>query len=340
VIFMYAAVRFLKMRDRNSLFMLGFSLFMAAMTKGTAVCLVPVAVAVLLAGRSSVRISTGWIVAVGAALLPAVVWYLSMGDIRAWGGMSFSQPWPGRLIGYLAGWGFLALAALGLRRTPLALVSAGILASTLGCSVILRAMREERHWIIVLPAILALAGFAVTRFRPAVAAILLVPALLLFPWSRFRQAPEGFRDLLRQVPVPSRMLVSGDGEGAWIAVTSLAENRPGSYIVRATKVLAEEGWSGEGYRLLTATPDAVLLRIDELALDLVVLDSPQTGSQPPHQALLSKAVQSSAAWKECGRALDLLAYCRTLAPRVPRQPLELKIQGMHLKETLNNLNDE
>jgi hypothetical protein len=337
VLFMHAAVRFLEKRDRTSLSLLGFWLAAAAMTKGTAVCLVPVAVVVLLVSRTVVQIPVGWILAAGAGLLAAAAWYVWMGDVRAWGGMSASVPWPGRLIGHLAGWGALALAALGLRRTPLALVSAGIVASTLGSSLVLRAMREQRHWIIALPAILVLAGFAISRFhRPAIGAILLLPALVFFPWSRFHQTPTGFGDLLRQVPVPSRMLVSstGVGEGAWIAVAGVTEKRPGSFIVRATKVLSESGWNGEGYHLLTATPETVGRRIDELALDLVVLHSPPNRSAWPHHALLRNTMQDNAAWKECGHARDLLAYCRVLAPRIPRQPLKLRVAGMDLEETI------
>lgn len=351
VLFMHAAVRLLDKRspgkrDGTSLFLLGLWLWAAAMTKGTAVCLIPVAVLVLLVSRQFARIPLGWILAAGAGLIAAAAWYASAGGVVAWGGMSGMEPWPGRLIGHLAGWGFVALAGVGFLalavpgkpRTPLVLVSAAIVASTLGSSLAIRAMREERHWIIALPAILVLAGFAVCRFhRPVIGTIVLIPALALFPWSRFRQAPEGFNDLLRQVHVPSRMLVSssGGGEGSWIAVTALAEKRPGSLIVRASKVLVEEGWNGEGYHLLTASPEAILRRIDELALDLIVVHTSEDGGTAPHHVLLRNAVQNDASWRECGHARELLAYCRVRAPRVPRQPLELRIRGMDLKERQN-----
>lgn len=337
VLFMHAAVRFLDKRDQVSLILLGVTLTMAAMTKGTAVCLVPVAVAVVLANRKHVRIPIGLILAGGAAAVAAVAWYVQAGNVLAWAGISGNEPWPGALVGHLVGWGFLAVAVVGLRRNSLALVSAGIVVSALGCSVLVRAMREDRHWIIALPAILTLAGFAVSRFRsPAFAAMLLLPGLILFPWARVRQSQSEFGKLLRQVSLPSRMLVSspGMGEGSWIAVVCLAEKRPGSYIVRATKVLAEEGWSGEGYRLLTVDAEAVLRRIDELALDLVVLDVMPVPSPPPHHALLSGALQSSSAWKECAQARNLVAYCRAMPSRIPRQPLEMRIRGMNLTEAV------
>ena len=107
-----------------------------------------------------------------------------------------------------------------------------------------------------------------------VAVCLLLPAVALFPFARYRQSrirvrrssggsspghPECW--CRRRVPEKDPL----------IAVSSLAEQRPGSFILRASKVLAESGWNGEGYRLLTPTQDAVSRRLDELAVDIVIL---------------------------------------------------------------------
>ena len=251
--------------------------------------------------------------------------------------MSFDVPWHSELIGGLAGWGFLALAVLGLRRKPLALMAASVIVSTLGVSFVVRAMREERHWIIALPAILVLSGFAVSRFRkPWVRVLLLAPALALFPLARYHQSPSGFGDLVRQLVRPSRMLVSsaGSGEGPWIAVSSLEEQRPGSFIVRASKVLAESGWNGEGYRLLTPTQDAVSRRLDELAVDIVILHTPFEQEPVPHHVLLENTVRAQPAWSPCGSALELLAYCPIKPPQSPRKPLRLSAQGWDFEERI------
>jgi hypothetical protein len=241
------------------------------------------------------------------------------------------------MIGHLVGWGFVGLAAFGLQRTPLATTAASVLVCTLGVSLIVRAMREERHWIIVLPAILVLAGLGISRIRrPLAVGTLLALALLLFPYGWYRQSKAGYADLVRRLHRPARMLISSTaiGEGAWIAMTSLAEKRPGSFVVRASKVLAQSGWNGNGYLLLTATRDAVLRRLDELALDTIILDSPPDQTLPPHHALLREAVGNSPAWRSCASSGELIAYCRVSAPEFPRLPLRLEIYGWDFEERI------
>jgi hypothetical protein len=335
VLLMQASVRLVERQDQKASFMVVLWLITAALTKGTAICLVPVPLVALLASGRPIRIPSRVLVAGTACLLAAGAWYFSIGGVRAWGGMSFDVPWPGALIAHMAGWGFLALAVLGLRRQPLALVAGSVIVCTLGVSLVVRAMREDRHWIIVLPAILVLSGLAVSRFRrPWVAACLLLPALALFPYYRYRQTSSEFGILLRQLARPSRMLVSSGrwGEGAWIAVSSLAEQRPASFIARATKVVAETGWSGEGYRLVTATQEEVCRRLDELALDVVILHTPENSRPRPHHTLLQSTMITSPVWSPCGSARDLVAYCRISPPQVPRQPLRLKVYGWDLEE--------
>jgi hypothetical protein len=339
ILLMQATVRLLERQDQKAAFAVMVCLLAAALTKGTAVCLAPVPLVALLASGRPIRIQRRVLVAGAGCLMAAGAWYFSIGGVRAWGGMSFAEPWPGGLIGHLAGWGFLALAVLGLRRQPLALVAGSVIVCTLGVSFVVRAMREDRHWIIVLPAILILSGLAISRFRrPWVAACLLLAALTLFPFYWYRQTQSEFGDLLRQLARPSRMLVSsaGWGEGAWIAVSSLGERRPGSFIARATKVLAATGWSGEGYRQVTATQNEVSRRLDELALDVVVLHTPVNPHPRPHHVLLQETMNASVTWKPCGSARNLVVYCRTKAPQVPRQPLRLSVYGWNFEERFSN----
>ena len=337
VLLMHASVRLVERQDRTALFLVVLWLLAAAMTKGTAVYLMPVPVVALLASRQPIRIPVRWLLAAGVVILAAGGWYIAIGGIGNWGAISTLVPWPGRLIGHLAGWGFVAVAALGLGRSSLALVACAMIASMLGISLVVRAVQEPRHWIIVLPAILVLAGLAFARFRnPWIIGLMLVASLPLYPYSWIRQPHSELGDLVGKLKRPSRMLVSstGSGEGAWIAVTSLVERRPSSFITRASKVLVEEGLIGEGYHLLTPSPDSILRRIDELALDTVVLDTPPLQQVPPHHALLRGTMSNTPAWRQCASAQDLLAYCRVTAPSVPRQPLRLHVYGWDFVERI------
>jgi hypothetical protein len=99
-------------------------------------------------------------------------------------------------------------------------------------------------------------------------------------------------------------------------------------------VLVEEGANAEGYHLLTPSPKAILRRLDELALDTVILDTPPVQQPPPHHALLRETMSNSPAWKPCASGQDLLAYCRVIDPQVPRQPLRLLVYGWDFVEQI------
>jgi hypothetical protein len=114
---------------------------------------------------------------------------------------------------------------------------------------------------------------------------------------------------------------------------SVAERYPASLVARASQVLAQSGWNGEHYKLLAQTPEAVARRLDELAIDVVVLDAP-SAQEPPHHALLGLAMTGSSAWSHCGSAQRLIAYCRALPPAFPRKPLVLDAGGWHFEESV------
>ena len=338
VVFMHAVLRLLQRPDPIAVCLVLAALFAATLTKGTAVCLVPVPLIALLANGQRLRVRSGWLIAAALAVMAmCLAWYLSTSNVLYWGGVSASMPWPVDQIGELAGWGFVVLAALGLRREPLPIVAGSMVVCAVLISFAVRAMNEPRHWIIVLPAVLVLAGYAVTRLPRPLAALLLAAAVALFPWLWYRQTPSGYCDLVGQLHLPARMLVSSargaSGEGAWIAEVSVAERYPASLVARASQVLAQSGWNGEHYKLLAQTPEAVARRLDELAIDVVVLDAP-SAQEPPHHALLGLAMTGSSAWSHCGSAQRLIAYCRALPPAFPRKPLVLDAGGWHFEESV------
>lgn len=75
--------------------------------------------------------------------------------------MTTRIPWHIDLLPDLAGVGCLALAVIGLvasaqRRQPAAVAAAAVLVSLIGSSYFIRAIREPRHWIAAVPALLLL----------------------------------------------------------------------------------------------------------------------------------------------------------------------------------------
>ncbi len=339
LLFLRVVVGFMEAPGAKTLYPVALVLLVAAMMKGTAVCLAPVPIVAVLASGQRFRIRLRWpVVAAGAALVLCVVWYVSTTDIRYWGGIGANMPWPGAIPGKLAGWGFVGLSAVGfvsrLRRLePLVLVAGATIGSTLVTSVALRAMNEPRHWIIVLPPVLLLAGYALSSFGKLAGVMLVIPAVLMFPWRWYQQTPGGYNGLLEQLHLPARMMISSGraGEGAWVAVTAAVEHYPASVVVRASKALARSGWNGEDYVLQVDGVAGAARRLDELGIDVVVLDAP-LAPKPPHHVLLKQTVSESSAWKGCGSFGKLVAYCRAEPARVPRVPLVVEAGGRRFEE--------
>jgi len=319
---------------------LGAALFV----KGTGVALLLAPVLLATAGGWWRRLSLGRIVliAVGAGI-PVAGLYLwqyrgSFQTMKNWSGFASQTPWRIDFVPVLAGEGCFVLAIVGLVmafRRPVAMAAGAVLISMALVSYTVRAMREPRHWIAVVPALLllSLSGYAWLEKRwPRWAPVAALSVLALFPFAFFRQEPEGFRELAAQLRLPARMLVSstlGWREGPWIAVVAESEPRPQSTIVRATKVLAETDWNGSRYKLRANNVEAIERSLDETGTDIVVLDKFPAGvsSRALHHFLLQKFLRVTPGWRACAKAMDLEAYCRTLPPRFPRQPLRIDLRS-------------
>ena len=125
------------------------------------------------------------------------------------------------------------------------------------------------------------------------------------------------------------MLISsseGWPEGSWIAEVALLESRPGSTIVRASKLFADAGWNYNHYRLLIKTPEEMERAIDEAGIETVILHSPAAAHLAEHHPLLTGTLQGNPRWRPCGAAGQLTAYCRASAPRYPRKPMRIDLR--------------
>ncbi|MFN7922191.1 MAG: glycosyltransferase family 2 protein [Bryobacteraceae bacterium] len=336
VLVLDALVRFHQKRDTASIVLAVIWIGAALATKGTAVSLV-LALAATLASRRFQKADLRWLVLSAGAVGLFGTWYLLAGNLTHLGGLGFRWTWPGPLFLKTVGFGFLLLSAIGLRRQPLALAALAVLASTLAMSTFVRAMVEIRHWIMAVPAVLVLSGFALEQLRSRQSiSLALAGAFITFPFHWYRQTDAGYAELLARLDRPSRMLVSseGVGEGAWIAAVAASEQRPGSFVVRASKVLSESDWSGRHYRLLTKDSASVQHRLDELAVDIVVLhDAPDEMPLAHHQLL--RETMDRGAWRQCATASKLEAYCRIKEPTVARRALRLNIRGREFVEQID-----
>jgi GT2 family glycosyltransferase len=338
---MDATARLVRQPSPRSMSLVALWLICALLTKGTAACLAPAPlVALLVAGKR--RMSLRWALGTGGAvILLGFGWYaieeiVLRHDVRMWGGVTTIVPWQIFLLPSMAGYGFLVLAGLAAapairRGNPVGIAATATAISIVAVSFFLRAMNEPRHWIIVFPALLILSVEFVTWLQTQTRAwiVAVVPALLLFPFGLYRQRPLGLLDLVNQVHRPTRMLVSSTppGEGAWIAEVALAEKRPSSVVVRATKALASSGWNGEHYRLIAKSPDEVETRLDELGIDEVILLREPGVNNVPHHVLLQQAMVDSDSWQMLAVSSDVTLYRRTKPARASRVPLRIDLRS-------------
>jgi hypothetical protein len=169
--------------------------------------------------------------------------------------------------------------------------------------------REPRHMVLALPGLMMFvaAGMDATarwaargaphphRWRAAVA----TGALLLFLGDGFAVPPKrwsGFAaplDRLLRPPsgAPSVTLIVSDarGEGMFISEAAAREPRPRRTILRGSKVLAQSGWDGQGYRLLHRTAAEVLAFL-ESGVDVVVLDTSGATPGEDHVQVMARTV--------------------------------------------------
>lgn len=89
------------------------------------------------------------------------------------------------------------------------------------------------------------------------------------------------------------MLIVADtrGEGMFISEVAAREPRPLRTILRGSKVLAESGWNGEGYRLLHRTTREVIAFLDS-GVEVVVLDTSAVTDGEAHHGLLAQTLRS------------------------------------------------
>lgn len=351
IIVLWLLTRLLEEPGSRRLWFLAAALAASMAVKGTGAALFAAPLLAILASGVGKRLRLDRTALIGAIVgMPVAGLYLwqyrgSWRDIRGWSGMSLDIPWyieqvadlagPALLVVSLAGAAITLLRLRGNRSQPAAVAAAAILFSFVIVSYYLRAIREPRHWIALIPALflLLLVLFAWLEQRwPRLAPLALLVSLLSFPFSLYRQSPEGFQAVAAQLSLPARMLVSsslGWSEGPWIAVVAASEARPQSTIARATKLLAETDWNIKHYKRLVQNRDEIETALDEAAADIVVLHNAiESGPEAmPHHRLLRTSLQESSSWRHCAQSGRVEAFCRTAPPRAPRKPIRIPLRS-------------
>jgi len=219
------------------------------------------------------------------------------------------------------GLGLSLLAAVGFGATVLSpwmrrpvpgkwAAAAALVLATWAFHCVVPSSREPRHMAMAMPGLMMFvaAGMGVAarwasrrgphpgRWRVAV----VVAAVLVFlgdgfavpakSWSGF-SAPAA---LLLGSPsgAPSMTLIVSDvrGEGMFISEMARREPRPRRRVLRGSKVLAQSGWNGEGYRLLHRNPPEVLAFLDS-GVEVVVLDRSGVTAGEHHVQAMAETVR-------------------------------------------------
>lgn len=94
-----------------------------------------------------------------------------------------------------------------------------------------------------------------------------------------RKAEIGFirvaADLLGRPDLKNSVILvssEGDGEGMLISEIAMREQRPGHFVLRATKALARVDWNGRRQEPYYSTPAELLRHLDQLPVGVLVLD--------------------------------------------------------------------
>lgn len=345
--FLWALTRVQESPGRQSLMVVWLALFAAFSIKQTSVGLAAAPVLALAMGGGWRRLPRGPMLLWPAmlALVGGLLLYWQYGgsieQIVRWSGAGSGTrlPWSFPQVLDVVGGGIALMAAGGAlvvwrRREPMLVASLAIVASFALCSYYVRAFREPRHWIALVPPLilLAVAGYRwlseQSRWAPAV----LLALVVWMPHGLYRQTAGGYGALAAQIRQPARMLVSssvGWSEGPWIAVAALREARPSSVIIRATKLLASTDWNGKIYKAKVGTAEDVERALDGAGIDLVVIHDDHTIERPHlHHSLLKATLAASETWRQCAEAGNLAAYCRQRPPRYPPVPLRIELDRM------------
>jgi hypothetical protein len=251
------------------------------------------------------------------------------------------------------GWAVAVLTLVGLLwmaakavRGPLNGLWAAVSAMAISASVFpaLFGVWERRHQVEAAPAfvLLAAAGAWLVTLGPVKAVPVRARAGLAVAIAVFavamnlpvpRQVPQGYASLAASIVAgragPSDVVLivgTASGEGALIAEIAQQEQRPGRYILRATKLLAEMSWLGRNESLKANTADQVRQLLESIPIDMVVLDDGKPAPfdyLPLLQQALAEHPRDWALWRPEGGRFSV--YQRRNQPPLSKEQREIRL---------------
>ncbi|MGQ0720468.1 MAG: ArnT family glycosyltransferase [Candidatus Eiseniibacteriota bacterium] len=198
--------------------------------------------------------------------------------------------------------------------------AAGLAVSVIGFRILSPVTADARHALPAVPALVLFAaaglGWLLSRAgmpgapwkAPVVGAALVAFAatnVVGMPPKRSHGFSELAADLLSRDDLSeSVLLVSGDalGEGMLVAEIAMREKRPGHVVLRASKVLSESGWMGEGYSSLFDTPEQLMEYLDGVPVGVLVMDGSEATPQAHHRLLREVVARFADRWERVDSA--------------------------------------
>jgi Dolichyl-phosphate-mannose-protein mannosyltransferase len=177
-------------------------------------------------------------------------------------------------------------------------------------------------------------------WRTAGVAALTAAAFFGFQFRILKKAPSNFQltaERLARDPTPRVILASGDNhvEGTVVSEIAMRDSRPRHFVLRASKVLAESDWTGQGYKALFNSPNAVYEYLDSVPVDYVLIDTKPGSSM--HQQLLADALRDHPQiWERDASGGNFLQVWRRVHPLSHGEPKITIPMTYTLRHSLSN----
>ena len=178
-------------------------------------------------------------------------------------------------------------------------------------------VRDARHLIPAIPALLGLSASALAALAGSITSMIAAPRRIVLAFgtiavaafllagvgdrTRGIGAEAAVRQVLSHTGPSDAVLVSSEsyGEGVFIAELVEQEHRPGHQVVRASQVLSSSSWNRSNYRLLHESAVDADAYLRDAHIKVLVLDLGSAASRVavPHHRLLLDVVRNPNRWR-------------------------------------------